>query len=112
MVLSVGVAAVAGETEADRKVEAAFREAFKDNPDVLVIAAKESILQFVVSEKFARAVLADKLSAQSLVTSIIESFQKLSGHKAVTFWCYWKNVKVIEASVTMTGDIEFTFSDD
>ena len=73
-------------------------------PDTVTrIEAYETLLWIHVTERFAREMLADTLTAESLVRTWMSAWKRLSESAAVTVYVMWRNVEVAQGDVTFFG---------
>ncbi|MCY4506733.1 MAG: hypothetical protein OXG35_07200 [Acidobacteria bacterium] len=67
------------------------------------IEAYETLLWVHVTEPFAREMLADTLTAESLVRTWMSAWKSLSGSAAVTVYIMWRNIEVAQGDVALFG---------
>ena len=67
------------------------------------IEAYETLLWVHVTELLAREMIADTLTAESLVKTWMSAWKRLSGSAAVTVYVMWRNVEVAQGDVALFG---------
>ena len=93
---------ITGQTKQDLQNVQAFCRAVPEGAAVGAYAM-ESILVVKVTRNMAKAMRADRLSAEQLVKTWMTGWKSLSGSGAVTIQVEWRDVRIAEGQTTLFG---------